>query len=217
MNTTHKSRRMGPWMSLVASIMLVVALALVLRAWTLPSQLVASASESVAPQPIAALAAASPTPRPTPSSPPTYARALPGPTPPPGALVLALTPAPDGIGWATDLDGKTHFGGPGIHAGFLSGYTYQGALQFDLTSLPSGAAITHAALELTGLDASNLDADASWQLEILPSAIDTTWASLSYQTLRDADSQSSVAVTLATDELGAGKINTTGSSAATTR
>ena len=123
-------------------------------------------------------------------------------------MVLALTPAPDTVGWATNLDGKTHVGVPGIHVGFLDGYTYQGALQFDLTSLPSGAVITHAALELTGLDASNLDADASWRLEILPSSIDATWASLSYQALHEAEHQGTISVTLSTDELGAGKVNT---------
>ena len=175
---------------------------------TSPIALPATASEAMAPQPIAAVAAASPTPRPTPSSAPTYARALPGLTPPPGALVLALTSAPDTVGWATNLDGKTHVGVPGIHVGFLDGYTYSGALQFDLTSLPSGAVITHAALELTGLDASNLDADASWQLEVLPSSIDTTWASLSYQALHEAEHQGTISVTLSTDELGAGKVNT---------
>lgn len=152
-----------------------------------------------------------------PAPPPTHAtssaiavssRSMPSPTPLPGSLVLALTPAPDGIGWATDLDGKTHFGVPGIHAGLLNGYAYQGVLQFDLTSLPSGAAITHAALELTGLDASNLDADASWQVDILPSSIDATWVSLSYQALLEAENQGAVSVVLTTDELGAGKVNT---------
>ena len=121
---------------------------------------------------------------------------------------MALTPAPDGIGWATDLDGKTHFGVPGIHVGFLNGYTYQGALQFDLTSLPSGAVITHAALELTGLDASNLDADASWQLESCRHPSMRPGPRCPIRRCAKRSSQGSISVTLSTDELGAGKVNT---------
>ena len=104
-----------------------------------------------------------------------------------GAASLVLTLPPESAGWASSLDGRTHFGFPNIHAGLLKGHVYQGALQFDLSSVPSGASLAYASLELTALDGQYLGQAGAWQLHLLDPAIQADWTGeLGYETLRAA-------------------------------
>ncbi len=122
-------------------------------------------------------------------------------------MIVALTPLPAAVGWASDLDGRMHFDVPNIHAGSLNRATYHGALQFDLAALPPGATIIAASLELTGLSAEQLTADGVWRLQLLAATIDGAWPALSYETLHRADSEATIPLTLTVAELGADKVN----------
>jgi hypothetical protein len=128
-------------------------------------------------------------------------------TPAPDGIALALTPAPEDIGWASNLDGRSHFNFPNVHAGFYNGHVYHGALQFDLSTLPPGSTITDAALELTGLDAENLGPNGNWQLRLLDPAIDFAWPALTYDTLHTAAIEDTIPPALTSTDLGRNRTN----------
>ncbi len=128
-----------------------------------------------------------PTPAPFQFTPATVEPAVPAGVPAPGAAGLVLTLPPESAGWASSLDGRTHFGFPNIHAGRLNGHVYYGALQFDLSSVPAGATLTYASLELAALDGQHLGQAGAWQLHLLHPAIQAAWrGELRYETLRAA-------------------------------
>ncbi|MBI1876656.1 MAG: PD40 domain-containing protein [Chloroflexi bacterium] len=156
------------------------------------------------------------TPGPTPK--PLPAAALPTPSVPlslsqvaetalPGRIVLTLTPAAEAVGWASNLDGRTHFDVPNIHAGFFKGHVYYGAIQFDLSAVPPGSTLTYAALQLAGLDEQNLHLGGSWQLDLLDPAINAVWPELTYELLHQAALEITISPTLTSADLGRNKVN----------
>jgi hypothetical protein len=124
------------------------------------------------------------------------------PTPAPDAIALALTPAPENVGWASSLDGRSHFNFPNIHAGFYNGHGYHGALQFDLSAVPAGSTIKYAALELTGLDDQLLGSGDLWQLNLLDPAVDTAWPAITYNALHSASVEVTIPPALTSADLG---------------
>jgi len=151
-----------------------------------------------------------PTPKPAPRSPAAPAAVFPTPpvpTPPPGGLALTLTPAAGAVGWASSLDRQSHLGDRNIHAGFFKGHVYHGALQFDLSAVPPGSAITYAALELVGLGDQNLGQGGVWELRLLNPAIDVAWSALTYDMLHDAAVETTIPPALTPDDLARDRIN----------
>ena len=147
----------------------------------------------------------SPTSTPTPAPPATLWSPLPGASP--EGTVTALVPAPEAVGWVTSLDGRSHFGFPNIHAGFLNEQVYYGAIQFDLSPIPPGSAITYAAVELVGLDAHYLQPGGKWQLHLLDPAIDAGWPQLTYDELHQAPFQTTIAPNLNSTDLAPDRVN----------
>jgi hypothetical protein len=129
------------------------------------------------------------------------------PTAPSGGVSGVLVPPPESVGWATSLDGRSHLGFPNIHAGFLNGQAYYGALQFDLSMIPPGSTITYAALELTGLDAQYLNPGGNWRLKLLDAAIDETWPELTFELLQRAAVETTMSPTLTSTDLDQNRIN----------
>jgi hypothetical protein len=124
------------------------------------------------------------------------------PPPPPGGQSFRLTPA--AAGWSSSLDGRGHFNDPHIHAGFLNGHSYYGAIQFDLSAVPPAAPISYAALILIGLDDQNLGSSGAWRVHMLAADIDPT---LTHDKLHDAGIQTSLLPGLTAASLGRDKVN----------
>ncbi len=120
---------------------------------------------------------------------------------------MEITPEADAAGWASDVDGRSHFDGPGIHVGFFQGKTYVGILRFDLSSVPPGSDIAYAGLEMVGLDGNRLGTGGDWQLSIITSDVDLLWAMPTYAEFEQAQVNDSAAPTLAAGELAASRAN----------
>ena len=128
-------------------------------------------------------------------------------TPSADSVTFTLTPAAESVGWVSSLDGRSHFNVPNLHAGFFKGHIYYGAIQFDLSAVPSDATLTYAALQLAGLDEQNLRASGSWQLNLLDPAIDALWPELTYERLHEATVEITLSPTLTPADLGRNKVN----------
>lgn len=129
------------------------------------------------------------------------------PTPLPQEIELMLPAVSNGVGWASGLDGRSYLAEPEILAGSFDGNTFVGAMQFDLSSVPAGAILTYAELQLTGHDGQNLQPGGKWELHLLDSAIDAGWPTLTYNTLRQAISETTVGQPLTSANLVAGQAN----------
>lgn len=105
---------------------------------------------------------------------------------PAAVKVITVTAEADSLGWATDLDGRSHFNVPNIHAGTYRGHTYYGAMQFDLSALPANATISYAALEVNGLVDQSPEKFAALQLNLLDAEIDSGWSEVSFEALHNA-------------------------------
>ncbi len=128
-------------------------------------------------------------------------------TPPANGLVITLTARADAIGWASDLDGRSHFNMPNIHVGSFEEHIYYGLAQFDLSAVPPGSTIGYAALELVGLDGSRLGQGGGWRLNILDANVDEEWADISFEGLATATVAASLPLNMETNRLGAGSAN----------
>jgi hypothetical protein len=89
----------------------------------------------------------------------------------------------------------------------LKGHVYHGAIQFDLSAVPSGSSLTYAALQLVGLDDQNLRPGGSWQLGLLDPAIDAVWSELAYEVLHQAAVETTISPTLTSADLGWNRVN----------
>lgn len=87
-------------------------------------------------------------------------------TPHPAAQNLTLWPVE-----AVTLDNQNNRNNDMLRAGALDGQTYYSLLRFDLNAVPSGATVTHAALDLTGLHIEHLQPNGAWQLYLLDEII----------------------------------------------
>lgn len=129
------------------------------------------------------------------------------PTPSAGGGVIALTPSPQGVGWASNLDGRSHFNDPNIHVGYFRQQVYHGAIQFDLSGVPANAKITYAALVLAGLGDQNLGSDGLWQVQLLSPEIDAVWPVLSFDRLNQARVETALSPALTVADLSSNGVN----------
>jgi hypothetical protein len=127
--------------------------------------------------------------------------------PPVHSQVITLTAPADVIGWASDLDGRSHFNVPTIHVGSFQGDTYYGALQFDLSKVPPDVTVSYAALELVGFDDRHLGQTGLWQLQILEANGDEQWSEIDFETLTRAEVAAPVPLDMNTNTLAADKTN----------
>jgi hypothetical protein len=149
-----------------------------------------------------------PTPEPTlPQPAPTYEFVNPTatPTPYPGGAIYDLAPGPADAGWvASDESRGNHLGDSYLYAGVLDRVIYHGVFQIDLSSVPRGATIHAAVLELTGLDDRRLGESGIWEVHILGRDMDEGWGRRGYQDVHNADSEWTVAPALGVGDLAEG-------------
>jgi len=129
------------------------------------------------------------------------------PTPLPGGEVVVLDESHGTIGWVSDLDGGSHFDEPNIHVGFFNRRIYEGAIQFDLSSVPPASPITYAALQLVGLGNQNLADGGGWQVQMLDPAINKFWSVMTYDRLHKTDIQISILPGLTSASLAPDRVN----------
>jgi hypothetical protein len=150
--------------------------------------------------PTPAVAASSPTLSPTAPLPtPTFAAA-------PGDQMYTLSPNAADIGWVSSGEDRgNHFGDSFLYAGVFRGDVYQAAFQFDLSSLPRGAPIHYAAMQLTGLRDDRLGEDGAWALRLLDVDTDQDWRRHSFQEIFNAGVLQTLSPILGVENLMAGE------------
>jgi hypothetical protein len=131
------------------------------------------------------------------------------PTPESGDRIYSLSPAADHIGWVSSgEDRANHFGDSYLYAGVFNGHVYSGAFQFDLRSLPRGAPIDSASIQLTGLREDRLGQGGTWALRLLAPEIDKDWNRHNYQEIFNAAALQVLAPILGSQDLAAAQVNT---------
>jgi hypothetical protein len=135
-------------------------------------------------------------------------------TPLPGRKLYSLSPTARDVGWvASGEERGNHFGDSYLYAGVFENQIHIGAIQFDLSSIPRGAPIYDASLQLTGLrdDRLSKNRDQSgtgvWTVRLLSSEIDENWRRHDYQTVFNAPALQVLSPILSDQDLAAGKVN----------
>ncbi|MFQ5593351.1 MAG: S8 family serine peptidase [Anaerolineae bacterium] len=127
---------------------------------------------------------------------------------PPGDFQVQLTPRESKVGWVvSDEPNLNHFGDDDMYAGFYNALIYVGAVQFDLASVPDGAQITGAMLQLMGQTDEYLVGTGTWMVHMLDSAVDFDWASHGYRAIADASSIGIVGDAMEGSDLGVNHAN----------
>ena len=136
-------------------------------------------------------------------------------TPLPGSEIIILSPESGDVGWVTSNEEHgNNFGDSYIYAGIFDGQNYNGAFQFNLNSVPRGAPIYQAKLQLTGLDDERLGMNrdetnsTGWAVRLLDAEIDESWRRHDYQTIFNASALQVLSPILSMEDLVVGKINT---------
>jgi hypothetical protein len=124
--------------------------------------------------------------------------------------IYALSPAEGDIGWVTNAEERgNHFGDSFLYAGVFDGQIYVSAFQFDLGSIPRGAPILNASLQLTGLRGDRLGEEGgAWTVRLLAGEIDENWRRHNYQEIFNAPALQALSPSLGTDDLAVGQTNT---------
>ncbi|MBI3943064.1 MAG: S8 family serine peptidase [Chloroflexi bacterium] len=149
------------------------------------------------------------TPTATPQVPATPVPGTPTPTPS-GSLTLALVPQAGYDGWVVDAEPSgNHFDDDDLYTGFNTGRIYHSAAQFNLRSIPAGAQIVGAILELTGQTSEYLgtDLNANWQVQILNQSADSNWPMHTFTDIHNASVVSTLQPILTIRDLGDGQVN----------
>lgn len=136
-------------------------------------------------------------------------------TPVPGYETFTLSPARNQIGWLTSGEDRgNHFGDSYLYAGTFEEQVYSGAFQFDLSTIPRGASIRKASVQLTGLRDDRLgrkrdqpNAAGGWSLRLLAPEIDLNWSRHDYQTVFNADVLQTLNPILGEKDLAVGQVN----------
>ena len=132
----------------------------------------------------------------------------PTPTPPPGGANYVLSPAAGAVGWVVSSEDRgNHFGDSNIYSGAFEGRVYHGALQFDVSTIPRGAPIYAATLQLVGLNRERLGTPGTWEVRILTDTLDFQWSALTYQDIHNAAVIQSLSPILSSDDLDEQKVN----------
>jgi hypothetical protein len=122
---------------------------------------------------------------------------------------FTLSPDEGDIGWVTSVEERgNHFGDSFLYAGIVEGQVYQSAFQFDLSSIPRGAPIRQASLQLTGLRGDRLGEEGTWSLRLLAPEIDQRWRRNSYQDIFNAPALQALTPILGVEDLAEGQTNT---------
>ena len=130
-------------------------------------------------------------------------------TPPAGDEVISLSPAASDIGWVSSGDERgNNFGDSFLYAGVFDDQVFQSAFQFDLGSIPRGAPIRQASLQLTGLSGDRMGAGGAWTVRLLAPEIDENWRRHTYQEIFNAPALQALSPILGDEDLAEGRTNT---------
>jgi uncharacterized protein YkwD len=152
------------------------------------------------PTPQASATIGPPTPTPSPSPTP--------PAVPPGGTELQIPAANNRIGWVVSVQpDRNYFDDDDTFTGTYNGRVYHGAMQFDLDSVPPGAYVTYARLELVGRSRSFIGTTGTWAVRLLDSAIDPGFASHGYAQIHPAVAEATLLPLLGVNELFEGQAN----------
>jgi hypothetical protein len=152
---------------------------------------------------------------PTPVAVALIATPIPTVTPAPDFETYTLSPAAADIGWMTSGEERgNHFGDSFLYAGIFKSQIYISAFQFDLSSIPRGAPIEYAAIQMTGLRDDRLavhgdqsNAAGVWTLRLLDPEIDQDWRRHNFQDVFNVSALHTLSPILSAQELAAGKAN----------
>ncbi|MBI3941933.1 MAG: S8 family serine peptidase [Chloroflexi bacterium] len=126
----------------------------------------------------------------------------------PGTSAIVLAPYPGTIGWVQSTEATwNHFNDDNMYTGSYGGVNYHGALQFDLSGIPSNTPIYGASVSLVGQSRRYVSQEASWSLKLLDSPVDANWSGLGYSGIHNANALSTISPVLANGDLAAGNIN----------
>ncbi len=131
----------------------------------------------------------------------------------PGVRQYTLSPAKADVGWFTSGEERgNHFGDSFLYAGIFGGQIYNSGFQFDLSSIPRGASIHQASIQLTGLREDRLGirrddqgSDGVWMLHLLAPEVDKDWRRYNYQDIFNAPTLLTLNPILGDQDLAAGK------------
>jgi len=132
--------------------------------------------------------------------------------PPAQGELITVTAAVQDIGWVvSDEERGNHFGDSFLYAGIFGDKIYYSVFRFNLDSVPRGAPIYSAKIELTGLRDDLLAADAStgaaWTLRLLQPQPESLWTRYGYQDVANASARQELSPVLGMPDLAAGQVN----------
>jgi len=140
-------------------------------------------------------------------------------TPPPDVRIeyITLRPAPDDVGYASEITNRglpNHLGYPSVYSGMWTRgrNRHFGMVQFDLSDVPSGVSFVDARLQMVGRDKAFTDPGA-WSVQMLDAAIDVPWRSATFGQVAEAGVVAQIGPTLSDADLAAGRTNAFGFSA----
>jgi len=126
-----------------------------------------------------------------------------------GEEAITVVPSENAAGWVrSDEPDGNHFGDDDIYAGAWGEYIYLGAVQFNVSSLPSGATITSVTLTLVGQTRDYMGTGGSWHCRLLTSAVDQNWPKHGYTVIHDAEVLATIPPTFGNSDLDANRSNT---------
>ncbi len=126
--------------------------------------------------------------------------------------MLTLTTAPEKAGYVSPMNGRQSFFGQGI---IWSGVdnnmrlTYYGLFQTPVLTLPAGAKVTRAWVDVTGRDTQALfPGRGQWFLRLLNPSVNAGFTSMNFGVTGAAPVDATIPPTLLTTDLGVGRVNT---------
>ncbi len=131
-------------------------------------------------------------------------------TPEPGGRVLTLSPKAEEVGWFNSSEAQdAHMGDSFLYAGYFGGQAFISALRIELGSVPRGAPIRAATLQLTGLNDDRFDSAAggAWTVQLLTADALPDLARTTFQELFNAPAAVTLVPALYPADLGAGRPN----------
>jgi len=141
---------------------------------------------------------------------PTNTPAPPTPTQaaPPDSVTVILQPRNNRVGWVVSSQPSlNHFDDEETYTGTWNARSYHGAAQFDLSSLPPGAVLNFARIELTGRSREFLGTVGTWSVNVLRREIDPNFANEGYTGIHNAAIDATLLPLLGVPDLGAGSVN----------